>query len=510
MCQYCTARSSIFFAASRLMLAAFLCAPFSGAFAQSVSAGKALYTATIVSGKKSCSDAQCHTVDPTRRQNKIQNGAVASVISSAIASVTEMRFLAGRLTNQNLTDLAAYIANPTAGAGSPTAQVSPSTLSFGASSVGTATVAQTLTVNNTGTAALVLSGITTGSTEFAVSGGTCTATTSIAAAGSCTISLQFTPSVAGARSATLTISHNAVGGSSAVSLSGSGTAIIVPTPAQAELSVSSLSFASTVVGASSTAQNVTLTNRGGVPLTMGAVISSDSDFSITLSTCGMAAVVAPGASCRVAVVFAPTAVGARAGQLTFNHSASPSSNTVSLAGTGAAAPVPNITKVMTEYRYAPLAYYFITSRDSDKAILDVTAGFERTGQSFAVFATQQPNTRGITRYYFDRVALAGERGSHFYTLVDTEKSALQSLNPTNAPAPKLPVDEGVDSFAYLPLVEGVGGSCAAGQTSVYRIFRGNARFPDDPNHRFTTHVTLYNELVAQGWDGEGVKFCVPK
>jgi hypothetical protein len=44
---------------------------------------------------------------------------------------------------------------------------------------------------------------------------------------------------------------------------------------------------------------------------------------------------------------------------------------------------------------------------------------------------------------------------------------------------------------------------------VFRIFRGQARFPDNPNHRFTTDPAIYNAFVAQGWDGEGVKFCVP-
>ena len=113
-------------------------------------------------------------------------------------------------------------------------------------------------------------------------------------------------------------------------------------------------------------------------------------------------------------------------------------------------------------------------------------------------------------FYFDKVAVGGSRGSHFYTLVDAELLALVGLNPTNAPLPRLPVSEGVDSFAFLPLVEGIGGSCAAGLTPVYRLFRGNARFPDNPNHRFTISTAIFNDFVAQGWDGEGVKFCVPQ
>ncbi len=166
------------------------------------------------------------------------------------------------------------------------------------------------------------------------------------------------------------------------------------------------------------------------------------------------------------------------------------------------------TKMMVEYRYAPLDYYFVTSRDTEKTILDATAGWARTGSSFTVLATGESGTKGITRYYFDKVARTGSRGSHFYTLVDAENASLTALNPTNVQKPLVPFSEGIDSYAYAPTVEGVGGSCAGGLVPVYRIFRGQSRFPDDPNHRFTTDLATYNSFVASGWDGEGVKFCV--
>lgn len=169
---------------------------------------------------------------------------------------------------------------------------------------------------------------------------------------------------------------------------------------------------------------------------------------------------------------------------------------------------PNSPKTLTEYVYTPLNYFFLTSRDSDKTALDAAPGWARTGQSFAAQTFAEPGGQGISRFYFDKIAQSQTRGSHFYTLVDGEKAALNALNPTNQALPRLPFNEGVDSYAFPPIVEGVGGRCAAGQTPVYRAFRGQARFPDDPNHRFTTSLTLYNQLVAEGWDGEGVKMCV--
>ncbi len=167
------------------------------------------------------------------------------------------------------------------------------------------------------------------------------------------------------------------------------------------------------------------------------------------------------------------------------------------------------TKTLTEYIYNPLNYYFLTSRNSDKTALDAAPGWQRTGLSFTALADADPGTRAIKRYYFDQIAKNQSRGSHFYTLVAAEKTALNSLNPSNQQLPRLPYDEGVDSYAFPPLVEGVGGSCAVGQTPVYRVFRGQARFPDDPNHRLTTNLATYNQFVALGWDAEGVKMCVP-
>ena len=167
---------------------------------------------------------------------------------------------------------------------------------------------------------------------------------------------------------------------------------------------------------------------------------------------------------------------------------------------------------MAEYRHAALDYYFISSRYQEKLLLKAVApDLQPTGRSFAVNPTGfQVGGKSITRFYFDAVAKGGSRGSHFYTLVDSERASLIALNPNNALTPRVPYNEGIDSFAFVPTVEGIGGSCAAGQTAVYRAFRGNARFPDDPNHRFTTDLAVYDSLVAAGWDGEGVKMCAPQ
>jgi Matrixin/Repeat of unknown function (DUF5648) len=282
-----------------------------------------------------------------------------------------------------------------------------------------------------------------------------------------------------------------------------------PSSPVASSSVTSLAFAETNVGSSSDGQTVALTNNGNAALQITSTIVSGSDFSLVSTTCNANAPLSPGATCSATVRFAPVATGVRGGTLTISHNATPSTTVVTLSGTGRAAALIPVKREMVEYRFVPLDYYFITSRDADKVTLDATSGWARTGSSFLVYAAQQTGTRGVSRFYFDRIARAGARGSHFYTLLDSDLVALANQNPTLSAAPGFAQNEGVDSYAFLPVVTGLGGFCEGSLLPVYRLFRGAARFPDDPNHRFTTSVASYNDFVAQGWIGEGVNFCVP-
>ncbi len=172
-----------------------------------------------------------------------------------------------------------------------------------------------------------------------------------------------------------------------------------------------------------------------------------------------------------------------------------------------ASPVMAADVAMTEFYNARLNYYFVTPKADDKAALDTVPGWARTGKSFIVSDSAENGGVPLSRFYFDKVARGQSRGSHFYTALDADRVALRALNPGNTQAARLPFDEGTNGYVALPLVSGKGGSCAAGLLPVYRAFRGIARFPDDPNHRFTTDVISHNVLVADGWDDEGVTFC---
>ncbi|MET9498908.1 choice-of-anchor D domain-containing protein [Streptomyces sp. NPDC006552] len=196
---------------------------------------------------------------------------------------------------------------------------SPGALDFGAVASGATSAPQTVTVSNpTGSAAAVSSIAASG--DFAQ---TNTCGSAIAAHGSCTVSVTFKPAATGSRSGTLTV--NAGGVTDTVALSGTGTA---PGPV-VSAAPGSLSYPATAVGATATAQTVTLTNSGTSAATVSSVAASG-DFTQTNNCTSIAA----GGSCAVTVTFKPTAGGPRTGTLTVSGNANNSPTKVSLSGTG--------------------------------------------------------------------------------------------------------------------------------------------------------------------------------
>jgi HYDIN/CFA65/VesB family protein/ASPM-SPD-2-Hydin domain-containing protein len=102
------------------------------------------------------------------------------------------------------------------------------------------------------------------------------------------------------------------------------------TPA-AVLSATKLSFGKRLVGTTSPAKTVTLTNNGTAILNISSVTVSG-DYAISGGTCGTT--LAAASSCSVSTTFTPTAIGTRNGTLTFNDNAGTSPQTVALTGVG--------------------------------------------------------------------------------------------------------------------------------------------------------------------------------
>jgi len=99
----------------------------------------------------------------------------------------------------------------------------------------------------------------------------------------------------------------------------------------ASLSTTALNFKKVLIGQTSPAQTVTLTNTGSAALNISS-ITADLDYHISANTCG--ATLAAGANCSVSVTFTPTVKNARKGTLTFSDNAPNTPQTVALSGIG--------------------------------------------------------------------------------------------------------------------------------------------------------------------------------
>jgi hypothetical protein len=115
-------------------------------------------------------------------------------------------------------------------------------------------------------------------------------------------------------------------------------AILLQAP-MVTLSDAGVSFGNQLVGTTSAAQTVTLSNTGSAPLSISNIAASG-DYA-QANTCGTT--VATGTSCNISVTFTPTTTGSRSGAVTVTDNAPGSPHSVSLAGTGTIATVPMVS-----------------------------------------------------------------------------------------------------------------------------------------------------------------------
>lgn len=114
----------------------------------------------------------------------------------------------------------------------------------------------------------------------------------------------------------------------------------------ASVAPASLAFPSTVLGAASANQTVTLSNPGTAALSVGSIATSGAnavDFAVVAGgSCAAGSSVPAGGSCSILVRFQPTASGSRSATLAIAHNASGGSSGVSLSGTATIATQPSI------------------------------------------------------------------------------------------------------------------------------------------------------------------------
>ncbi len=106
------------------------------------------------------------------------------------------------------------------------------------------------------------------------------------------------------------------------------------------LSPTSLKWGKKAVGTTSAAKKVVLTNTGTATLNI-TTITTSGDFALAtvkatkkVTPCVNGGTVAAGATCEIKVTFTPTQTGTRTGDVTFTDNANPTTQQVSLSGTG--------------------------------------------------------------------------------------------------------------------------------------------------------------------------------
>lgn len=216
----------------------------------------------------------------------------------------------------------------------PQLGVSSNTLAFG-----TATTPLTQTITNTGTANLVIGSLSIGGTnagDFSLVSGqdNCSGHT-LAPNATCTVKVGFAPTVAGARTAAVTIPDNTTGSPHSFNLTGTGSLSLAVSPA-------TQAFGSVIAGTASTSQASTITNDGNMVATISSASYSDATFSTnaTGTTCGATPYsLNPGASCTYNIKATPAATGSYSGNLNLAWD-NAQTKSVSLSVTGIDAPDP--------------------------------------------------------------------------------------------------------------------------------------------------------------------------
>ncbi len=247
------------------------------------------------------------------------SGCTVAVTFTPTASGTR----AGVLT---LTDSAGAQTVSLQGSGTSPATdaLTPASLTFGSQQLNSVSPAQQVTLTNSGDVALTLIAATITSGDFTAVNA---CGNSLNAHATCSIAVSYVPRNVGNEIGTMTVSDQYR--SQTVSLFGFGVA-----PLGVSLAPSSgLSFAPLGVGIVSAGQMVTLTNNGGLPLSItGFQVSGDFVILPGSNTCGSS--IPANSACTLQVAFAPVAPASRAGSLTVATNATAPPAPLGLAGVG--------------------------------------------------------------------------------------------------------------------------------------------------------------------------------
>jgi hypothetical protein len=199
----------------------------------------------------------------------------------------------------------------------------PASLNFANVQVG-GSQTQSATLTNSGVSSLTVSQATLTGSSFTQSGLTLPLT--LGAGQSVTFSVVFAPQTAGTFSGNVAFTSDGSNPTMNFPLSGTGV-----TQGTLTSNPTSLAFGNVRVG-NNTSLSETLTNTGGLSLTISAATASGSGFS--LNGLSLPLTLTAGQSTSFTVLFSPTASGAASGSVSITSNSSTPSLSIPLSGTG--------------------------------------------------------------------------------------------------------------------------------------------------------------------------------
>lgn len=274
--------------------------------------GQLLYDETP--GGVTC--ASCHgeaTLGLLRLRFGVDPGVTRAAIVAGKGGMNQPNLLA--LTDQDLSDIAAYIADPAAGAAVDPVIEPGSAVSFSRATLGGPAVERVVTVINPGRSRLPLAPLVVTGTGFELASGCPPALDPQAR---CAAVLRFRAPVAGDRTGAVSGSYGDRGTPWSLALSGQG--VDRPIGILRWRDPAALAtFTESVAGRTTLLARTWLDNVGAHPVTVQRVAldgAAGGDFSASGACTTPGSVLPAGAGCEVEVRFAPVAVGRRVAALT--------------------------------------------------------------------------------------------------------------------------------------------------------------------------------------------------
>jgi len=227
------------------------------------------------------------------------------------------------------------------GQGTSQLALSATTLSFPSTDLSQSAAPKSFTVTNRTQQAATFTGmgVVNGTSDYGQSNN---CGSGLAAGASCTVNIQFTPAATGDRAGAWSVVSSL--GTETVALIGQGTQPVgvldapggsaASEPTSDGLTHYGITFLDTEVSTSSAVRNIAFSNKGTGALTIQGIsqLNGSADFNQS-NNCGTT--LSPGQSCTISLIFTPSALGARTGQVVLLSETGDYAFDLSGKGTGA-------------------------------------------------------------------------------------------------------------------------------------------------------------------------------